>query len=107
LLLPARAIGDRRLTFKQTWVRTRGNTWRLFWGIVVTTMPPLLLAEIAYLVVIGPPHPASFASEAFVAQMTALSTVFSVHYLLILPIGIGFLSHAYRHFFQAPLELPE
>src|SRR5882724_11453053 len=32
--------------------------------------------------------------------------VFSFYYLLIVPIGIGFLSHAYRHFFQAPLELP-
>ncbi|QDW39360.1 hypothetical protein FFI89_020720 [Bradyrhizobium sp. KBS0727] len=38
--------------------------------------------------------------------MTAAGTVFSVYYLLIVPIGIGFLSHAYRHFFQAPLELP-
>ena len=42
--------------------------------------------------------------EDFAARMTAVSTVFAVYYLLILPIGIGFLSHAYRHFFQAPLE---
>jgi hypothetical protein len=39
--------------------------------------------------------------------MTALSTIFNIYYLLMLPIGIGFLSHAYRHFFQAPLELAE
>jgi hypothetical protein len=104
LLLPARAVGDRRLTFKQTWGRSRGNTWRLFWGIVATTTPPLLFAEIVFLVAIGPPNPGSFASENFATRMTAVSMVFSVYYLLILPIGIGFLSHAYRHFFRAPLE---
>ena len=107
LLLPARAVGDLSLTFKQTWRRTRGNTWRLFWGIVVTTMPPLLLAQIGFLTTIGAPSPANFASEDFVAQMTAASAVFTVYYLLIVPIGIGFLSHAYRHFFQAPIELAE
>jgi hypothetical protein len=32
------------------------------------------------------------------------TTVTAVYYLLVLPIGIGFLSHAYRHFFQAPLQ---
>jgi membrane-anchored glycerophosphoryl diester phosphodiesterase (GDPDase) len=94
LLLPARAIGDTSLTFKQTWNRTRGNVWRLFWGVVVTTMPALLIAQVVFLIGVG------------VAQMTAMSTVFAVYYLLILPIGIGFLSHAYRHFFVAPLELP-
>lgn len=105
-LLPARAIGNTGLTFKQTWNRTRGNVWRLFWGIVVTTMPALLIAQIVFLVGVGAPRPSTIGSADFVAQMTALSTVFSVYYLLILPIGIGFLSHAYRHFFVAPLELP-
>jgi hypothetical protein len=33
-----------------------------------------------------------------------MSTIFFVVYLLIVPIGIGFLSHAYRHFFQGGLE---
>ena len=49
LLLPARAIGDLDLTFKQTWHRSRGNTWRMFWGIFACTMPLLLLAQIVYL----------------------------------------------------------
>jgi hypothetical protein len=100
LLLPARAVGNTSLTFKQTWNRTHGNTWRMFWGTVACTMPPLLLAQIMYLLTIGFPNPAKFADEDFAAQMTANSTVFAVYYLLILPIGIGFLSHAYRHFFQ-------
>jgi hypothetical protein len=107
LLLPARAIGDLDLTFKQTWNRSRGNTWRMFWGIVACTMPALLLAQIVYLATIGFPIPTAFASEDFAARMTANSMVFVVYYLLILPIGIGFLSHAYRHFFQAGIEAAE
>jgi hypothetical protein len=105
LLLPARAIGNTGLTFKQTWNRTRGNTWRLFWGVVVTTVPPLLIAQIGVVLVMPPPHPGT-AGENVVAQMTAFTTIFAIYYLLIVPIGIGFLSHAYRHFFEAPLELP-
>ena len=104
LLLPARAIGNTGLTFKQAWNRSRGNVWRLFWGIVVTTMPPMLIAQIVFLVGIGPPDPGKIGGD-FVAQMTAMSTVFAVYYLLIVPIGIGFLSHAYRHFFVAPLDV--
>jgi hypothetical protein len=104
LLLPARAIGDLDLTFKQTWNRSRGNTWRMLWGISATTMPALLLAQIVYLATIGFPIPTTFASEDFAARMTANSVVFVVYYLLILPIGIGFLSHAYRHFFQGGVE---
>ena len=104
LAMPARAVGDVSLSIKQTWHRTRGNTWRLFWGVVLTTFPPLLFAQIVFMTVVGVPTPANFAGEGFVPQMIAVSVVFSVYYLLIVPIGIGFLSHAYRHFFQAPLE---
>jgi hypothetical protein len=104
LLLPARAIGDVDLTFKQTWNRSRGNTWRMFWGIAACTLPPLLLAQIVYLATIGFPIPTTFGSEDFAARMTANSVVFMVYYLLILPIGIGFLSHAYRHFFQGGVD---
>jgi hypothetical protein len=107
LLLPAQAIGDSGLTFRQTWNRTRGNTWRLFWGVVLTTAPPLLIAQIVFVLGIGPPRPNLIEGEDFAARMTAASTVGVIYYLLIVPIGIGFLSHAYRHFFQAPLELAE
>jgi hypothetical protein len=39
--------------------------------------------------------------------MTTVSTITTVYYLLIVPIGIGFLSHAYRHFFQGGLQPTE
>jgi hypothetical protein len=107
LLLPAQAIGNSALTVKQVWARTRGNIWRLFWGILATTTPPLLVAEFVFMVGGGIPNPTMLAGESLATRMTVVSTVFAVFYLLILPIGIGFLSHAYRHFFQAPLELAE
>jgi hypothetical protein len=104
LLLPATAVGDTDLTFKQTWNRTEDNTWRLFWGVVFTTTPLLLLAEIVSLLLIGSPNPQNFANPDFAMRMTIISTIFNVYYLLILPIGIGFLSHAYRHFFRGALH---
>lgn len=99
LLLPARAVGDLNLTFKQAWNYTRGNTWRLFWGIMATTFPLLLLMEIA-LTLVGPgPFPRNGVLDSdFVMRLTAMNTIVTVYYLLILPVGIGFLSHAYRHF---------
>jgi hypothetical protein len=107
LLLPARAIGNVDLTFRQTWDRTRGNIWRLFWGIAVTTIPPLLIAQIVFLLGFGLPRPGVAGGDGFVAQMTTVSTITTVYYLLIVPIGIGFLSHAYRHFFQGGLQPTE
>ncbi|WP_441236867.1 hypothetical protein [Bradyrhizobium sp. 930_D9_N1_4] len=107
LLLPARAVGNTRLTFKQAWNRTQGNVWRLLGGIFATTIPPILIIQIAFLLRFGLPHPALQRGPELAAEMTAVNTVVAVYYLLILPIGVGFLSHAYRHFFEAPLELPE
>jgi hypothetical protein len=49
LLLPARAVGDLALTFKETWKRTRGNTWRMFWGIAACALLPALTARSPYL----------------------------------------------------------
>jgi hypothetical protein len=108
LILPARAIGDVGLTIREAWHRTRGNTWRLFWGTVACTLPPAILLETVSLIVFGtigsqvaPGQPLDTSVALAVALM---STIFFVVYLLIVPIGIGFLSHAYRHFFQGGLE---
>jgi hypothetical protein len=107
LLLPARAIGNTNLTFTQAWNRTRGNVWRLLWGIAATTIPPMIIIQIAVLAKIGFTGRGSLGGLDFAAQMTALSALYVTYYLLVLPISIGFLSHAYRHFFEAPLEQAE
>jgi hypothetical protein len=104
MLLPARAIGNTGLTFRQAWNRTRGNIWRLFWGVWLTIAPPLLIAQIAFLALYGLPAPGVTFGEDVVARIAIFTTVVSVYNLLILPIGIGFLSHAYQHFFPAPIR---
>ncbi len=101
LLLPARAVGDSRLTFKEAWKRTSGNTWRMFWGLVGCTALPMLVLELAllpFLPLIGFPSPGAFASDTFVRHLAITGIISTICYLLILPIGIGFLSLSYRHF---------
>jgi hypothetical protein len=97
LLLPARAVGDVNLTFKETWKRTRGNTWRLFWGTVACAWLPILVAQI---VLFGFLSPGMSTVEAFAIRMAVIGPVLTVYHLLILPISIGFLSYSYLHFFE-------
>jgi hypothetical protein len=99
LLLPARAVGDLSVTFKQAWRRTHGNTWRMFWGIMACTLPPALIVQILSLVLFGFPGPGMLTSSSFPSFLVAISAIFSVYYLLILPIWIGFWSFSYLHFF--------
>jgi hypothetical protein len=100
VLLPARAVGDDALTFAQAWRQTRGSTWRLFWGFVITALLPVLIANMAF-VIVSPPLPRQDSNgDDLVIGMTTMTTAFSVFYVLALPIGIGFLSQAYRHFFK-------
>lgn len=102
LLLPARAVGDMSVTFERAWKSTRGNTWRIFCGILACTLPAVLV-QIPFLVfwrLLGSPNPANFASDSFSVPGLALSAVFSIYYLLTLPILIGFLSLSYLHFFE-------
>jgi hypothetical protein len=99
LLLPARAVGDLDLTFNETWKRTRGNTWRMFWGIVACTVPPMLAVQLAVRIVsfgfLGP----DMSDGDAIVGVAAIGAILFVCQLLTLPIGIGFLSYSYRHFF--------
>jgi hypothetical protein len=95
LLLPARAIGNTGLTFKQMWHLTRGNAWRIFWGIVACSLPPILVAQIALVTLVGFPDPARLMNGAAAGPLIVFSAIFSGYYLLTLPIFVGFLSHAF------------
>ena len=104
LVLPARATGDNGVTIRDTWMTTRGNTWRLALGLAATVVLPLFLVRVllagmagfpaADLLKLEVPAFKLFAERGAAANMAGVA-----FYLLILPIGIGFLSHAYRHFF--------
>lgn len=101
ILLPARAAGDLELTFKETWFRTRGNTWRMLWGLAACTLPAMLVAQIAALFLVGFVGLKFFVgvfTGAYADQFAVVAMIAITYYLLVLPICIGFLSLAYRHF---------
>jgi hypothetical protein len=106
LLLPARAAGNWSPTFRDSWNRTRGNTWRLFWGLVACIVPPGLLIQIVSLIIFafnGVPGPARIGvpiDDVFVTRFTAIGAVLWAFYLLTTPIAVGFLSFSYLHFFE-------
>ena len=92
LLLPARATGNFTLSVGEAWQRTRGNLWRFFVGVLACTVPPFLLVKIIFVVLTIIP----FASGLYLIQWAAASAVAMCCWLLLWPIWIGFLSHAYR-----------
>lgn len=111
VLLPARAAGDWSLTFGQAWRRTRGNTWRMFWGLIACSVPPLIALQIIFVAVtavIGFPsfEPTALPGTVPVLEMTIMSAAAFTLSLLIVPIYIGFLSHSYRHFVRGGLDAP-
>ncbi|UFX48354.1 hypothetical protein HAP47_0017530 [Bradyrhizobium sp. 41S5] len=108
LLLPASAVGRGRWPIREAWERTRGNVWRLFWGLVFTTLPLHLAAKFTFGRLVGYPI---FARNAgadleenlaadLILTMIGSDVLVAVVDLLILPISIGFLSYAYQHFFE-------
>jgi hypothetical protein len=101
LLLPARAAGNWGPKFRDSWNRTRGNTWRLFWGFVACIVPGGLIMQflvLTLLVLGGIPGPAPM-NEAFLMRLIAVSGILWAYYLLTMPIAVGFLSLSYLHFF--------
>ncbi|MGO4717433.1 hypothetical protein [Bradyrhizobium sp. 2TAF24] len=98
VMLPAQAVDDRTMTLSAAWDTTRGNSWRLFWGFIACTVPPAVLAQIAIMLFIGISGQQSLLDGSFAVKATVLSVVFTLYYLLSVPIAVGFLSHAYRHF---------
>lgn len=98
VMLPAQAVDDRTMTLSTAWDITRGSTWRLFWGFIACTLPPMVLAQIVTALLVGTPDQQSFADGSFVIKTTVLGVVLTLYYLLTVPLAVGFLSHAYRHF---------
>jgi hypothetical protein len=91
LLLPARATGNFTLSLKDAWQRTRGNLWRLFLGIAACALPPFLLVKLIFIALTIVPF-----SSIYLVQWAAASAIAWCCWLLLWPIWVGFLSHAYR-----------
>lgn len=108
LLLPASAVDRGKWPIREAWERTRGNVWRLFWGLVFATLPLHLAARFTFDRLIGS---AIFAREEnlaadFMLTMIGSDVLVAIVDLLILPISIGFLSYAYQHFFEHRIAQP-
>lgn len=97
VLLPANATGNSTLTVKGAWRLSRGNIWRLFWGIVACSLPPLLLVGLVFVGMILLPA----ADSLYRAQWAVASAIATCCWLIAWPIWIGFLSHAYRYLNRA------
>lgn len=93
MVLPAKALG-RDISFGTAWAATRKNTWRLFWGYMFCLLPLALIGGgVGYWLVLSQPDRAVLAG--FWTVLTLLWALFGM-------VSVGFLSLAYRHFFEHP-----
>ena len=98
-VLPARAAGDLDRTFHETWQQTRHNTWRLLWGILACTFVPLIVIQIAVVIIFGLPNAQMFSGSVFYSRLGITNVIYIICYLLVTPISANFSALAYLHFF--------
>lgn len=99
-VLSARSVGDLNPNFKETWRLTRGNTWRLFWGVVACTFVPLIVVQIVVALFLGLPGAQQLAAGVLSARFGATNIVNIICYMLATPISANFMALAYVHFFK-------
>jgi hypothetical protein len=93
MVLPAKALGI-DMSFRTAWAATRKNTWRLFWGYMLSLLPLMIVGgTVGWWLVVAQPSRAVTASV-----WTALTLLWALFGM----VGVGFLSLAYRHFFERP-----
>jgi len=93
VVLPAKALG-RDISFGTAWTATRKNSWRLFWGYMLSLLPLAVIAGgIGYWIAIAQPSRGVAAS---------IWTILTLLWALFGMVGVGFLSLSYRHFFERP-----
>jgi hypothetical protein len=92
MMLPAKAIGRDDVTLGTAWDATRGNTWRLFWGYFFCLIPVVILGAILTGWI--------FAAQPSPMAVTVVWTLLTFSYAIFGMVGVGFLSLAYRHFFE-------
>ena len=93
VVLPAKALG-RDISFGTAWAGTRKNSWRLFWGYMLSLLPLAVIAGgIGYWIAIAQPSRGVAAS---------IWTIVTLLWALFGMVGVGFLSLSYRHFFERP-----
>ncbi len=99
LLLPARAVGDRERTLEETWRRTRGNIWRLFWGHLACALLPIIIVQFAIAIILGVSGTQLFGGSVLSTRSGITNVINLICYLLTIPISTNFMALAYLHFF--------
>ncbi len=106
-VLPARAIDRHDVTFGSSWHATRGNTLRLVFGLILCFVPPVLILQLHVLLGFKArmelPQTSVDVKErmlGFFEASVVPTTLMAVAIVLITMIAVGWLSLAYRHFFE-------
>lgn len=106
LALPAVAIDEPQRLIKLSWQRGRGNGARIFWGILVSLVPFIILSAAIQLLFLRPPPAAAMLMRTWPLEPTLgwaiLTWVFALLYFLQSAIAVGFLSFSYRQIAAAP-----
>ena len=92
VILPAKALGQEQITLGTVWASTSKNTWRLFGGYILTAVVVGFATGIMM-----------FLQSWFGSSRTTFTLVWTaLTFIWVLGgmIGVGFLSLAYRHFFE-------
>lgn len=99
LALPGIAIGDERVGLARGIEASRGNTWRLFFGAVLCFVPAGLLA--AFTFGVWPGYATMLGNEPLALWVRAFEAMLWPFVGIIV---VGYLSHAYAHFFPDRIE---
>jgi hypothetical protein len=93
VILPARALGLEQITPGRVWAATNKNSWRLFWGYLLTAVVVGFATGMLLFL------QSWFGSSRM--TFTLLWTALTFIWVLGGMVGVGFLSLAYRHFFES------
>jgi hypothetical protein len=94
IALPAIATGDNTMTLARSWNLTRGNTWRIFWGIAFCAIPFNFVSKILNRFL---DKQLETEGTAFVGPLVAIIVVDTMGYA----VTAAFLSHAYLQLREA------
>jgi hypothetical protein len=91
LALPAKAL-ERDITLGTAWAASKRNTWRMMWGYVFCLLPMGIVSGVLAFVL--------FSSAYDRIVVAVVWTIMSLVWILFAMVSVGFLSLAYRHFFE-------
>jgi membrane-anchored glycerophosphoryl diester phosphodiesterase (GDPDase) len=94
LMLPAKALERDDITLGTVWAATKRNSWRMVWGYVFCLLPMVVVG--------GGIGIAFWLSSALESRAVAATvwTALTLTWIIFGMVSVGFLSLAYRHFFE-------